>query len=153
MSILSKFRYKITDISVFQSIKDKMASCTFCKVSKDKLKRCVCGLAFYCNRECQTNDWDNHRPSCPPFIIKESPGKGKGVFASRKLNEGQVIIDEYPLLTLSGAISVAKFEADHYPFIDEETKAKILTLHDEAENFKTLDQQGSRLAVIEGSRG
>ena len=33
----------------------EMASCTFCKVSKDKLLRCVCGQAFYCNRECQTS--------------------------------------------------------------------------------------------------
>ena len=91
-----------------------MASCTFCKVSKDKLLRCVCGQAFYCNRECQTSDWDNHLPSCPPFIIKESPGKGMGVFASRKLNPGKVIIDEYPLLTLGGPTTVEEFnQLDH----------------------------------------
>ena len=61
-----------------------------------------------------------------------------GVFATRKLNPGKVIIDEYPLLTL-GPTSVGEFETNHYPFIDEETKAKILPLHDRAEDFKIFD--------------
>ena len=75
-----------------------MGLCDFCKVeSKEKLKTCVCKKASYCSRECQAQDWKNHKPSCPPFIIRESPGKGRGLFATRKIKEGQVILDEYPL--------------------------------------------------------
>ena len=107
----------------FQKVKLKMGLCDFCKVeSKEKLKTCVCKKASYCSRECQAQDWKNHKPSCPPFIIRESPGKGRGLFATRKIKEGQIILDEYPLLALSGEISLAEFQASHYPEIDNETK-------------------------------
>ena len=67
--------------------------CNFCKIDpKEPLKSCVCGQASYCSKECQLNDWKTHKPSCPPFIIRESPGKGKGLFATRKIKEGQIIL-------------------------------------------------------------
>ena len=115
-----------------------MGSCQLCK--KDSKMSCVCGNASYCGVECQKKDWKSHKPSCPPFVIRESPGKGRGLFATRKIKEGQVIIDEYPLLTLrAGGMSFSEFKTKHFPRIDENTKAKILQLHDPSENFKTLD--------------
>ena len=116
-----------------------MASCSFCKVaSKEKLKSCVCGKVSYCSKECQTKDWKVHKPSCPPFIIRESPGKGRGLFATRKIKEGQLILEEHPLLTL-GAIELNEFKINHFPNIDIDTKVKILQLHDPAENISTLE--------------
>ena len=119
-----------------------MAFCSFCKVvSKKQLKSCVCGKTFYCSKECQAKDWKSHKPSCPPYVIRESPGKGRGLFATRKIKEGQVIIEEYPLLTLGGEWSLEQFGADCFPNIEEETKAEILQLHDPAENIKKLDSK------------
>ena len=119
-----------------------MASCTFCKVdSQKKLKKCVCGKASYCSKECQAKDWKTHRPSCPQITIRESPGKGRGLFATRRIKGGQIILEEYPLITLSnvGEMSLDEFKANHYPYIDKETKTKILQLNDPAENMKKLD--------------
>ena len=77
-----------------------MGSCNYCKIdTKEQLKSCVCKKVSYCSKECQAKDWKTHKPSCPPFIIRESPGKGRGLFATRKIKEGQVILEEYPLLT------------------------------------------------------
>ena len=140
----SQSNYIIIRFSVFSETKDrvtrKMASCTFCKIDpKEQLKSCVCKKASYCSKECQAKDWKVHKPSCPPFIIRESPGKGRGLFATRKIKEGQIILEEYPLITISDGMSSSQFEAKYYPNIDDETKAKILQLYDPAENIKTLD--------------
>ena len=86
-----------------------MASCNFCKVDpkgKEKLKSCVCGKVSYCSKDCQVKDWKVHKPSCPPYVMRESPGKGRGFFATRKIKEGQLILEEYSLLVLTGAWTV-----------------------------------------------
>ena len=107
-----------------------MTSCNFCQANpKDQLKRCVCGKVFYCSKECQAKDWKTHKPSCPPFVIRESPGKGRGLFATRKIKEGQIILDEYPLFIFWQGMSFFEFGTSHYPNIDEETKEKILKLY------------------------
>ena len=117
-----------------------MGTCDFCKAeSEEQLKSCVCKKASYCSKECQAKDWKSHKPSCPPFIIRESPGKGRGLFATRNIKEGQLILEEYPLLTISDGKSLHEFTAIYYPNIEEDTKAKILKLHDPAENLKNLD--------------
>ena len=105
----------------------------------EQLKSCVCKKAFYCSKECQTKDWKTHKPSCPPFTIRDSPGKGRGLFATRQIKEGQIISDEYPLITLQAAVSLEEFKANIYPNIDQETKAKILQLNDPSNAIKTLD--------------
>ena len=119
-----------------------MASCDFCKnYPKEQLKSCVCGKVSYCSKECQIKDWKTHKPSCPPYVIKESPGKGRGLFATRKIKEGQIILEEYPLFTVPGKIGIKLYEflAIHVPNMDDDTKAKILHLNDPAENIKKLD--------------
>ena len=66
-----------------------MGLCAFCKIdSKEQLKSCVCKKVSYCSKDCQTKDWKSHKPACPPYVIRESPGKGRGLFATRKIKEG-----------------------------------------------------------------
>ena len=36
-------------------------------------------------------DWKTQKPFCPPYVIRESPGKGRGHFATRRIKEGQVL--------------------------------------------------------------
>ena len=125
-----------------------MAPCHFCKVvPKQQLKSCVCRKVSYCSKECQAKDWKAHKPSCRPFAIKDAPGKGKGLFATRNIQEGEVILEEYPLFTYSGAMTLQDFKFNHYPYMDEGTKAKILKLYDPAENFKKLDRKTARELV------
>ena len=121
--------------TVFQRL---MGSCDFCKVDcTDQLKSCVCKKVSYCSKECQAKDWKTHKPSCPPFIIKESPGKGKGLFATRRIKEGQIIVDEYPLLILRDGISLNEFKTHHYPNLDKETKDRILKLNSWSDEHTT----------------
>ena len=95
-----------------------MASCDFCKVEpKEPLKSCVCKKVFYCSKECQVKDWKTHKPSCPPFVIRESSGK------------------------YTDPMSLYEFKTIHYPHMDEKTKSVILQLHDPAENIKNLDRK------------
>ena len=128
-----------------------MGSCHFCKKNpKEQLKSCVCRKVSYCSKDCQAKDWKAHKPSCPPFVIKESPGKGRGLFATRKIKEGQIILEEYPLFRLTEAMfpmSLDAFETNHFPNMDEDTRAKILKLKDLAENMKNLDRKTARELV------
>jgi SET domain-containing protein len=43
-------------------------------------------------------------PSEAPFQLKPSPGKGWGVFATRKIKQGEVILTERPLFTIRQSI-------------------------------------------------
>ena len=127
-----------------------MASCSFCKEASEKqLKNCVCGKVSYCSRDCQAKDWKTHKPVCPPYVIRESPGKGRGLFATRKIKEGQIILEEYPLFTV--VMSFSELLADHYLCIDDETKAQILQLHDPAENIKTMDAETVKKLIRKNS--
>ena len=119
-----------------------MGTCDFCKINAElELKSCVCKKVSYCSKECQAKDWKSHKPSCPPFTIRESPGKGRGLFATRRIKEGQVILEEYPLLVLREGMSISEFRSDYFPSIDEETKSKIFKLNDPADDIKILDTE------------
>ena len=75
-------------------------------------------------------------------------GEGRGLFATPKIKPGQIILEEYPLLSLSGIddLSNNEFRTNHYPNVDKEIKAKILEFHDPAENIKTLEIERLRLS-------
>ena len=46
-------------------------NCTVCREQKDGNKRCSgCYMVFYCGRDCQAKDWDNHKDKCK-IIQKE----------------------------------------------------------------------------------
>ena len=80
------------------------ASCCFCKTQSEGLKSCVCGKVSYCGEECQTSDWKTHKVSCPPYTIKDVPGKGRAVVATRKIRakllDQSDPLDEIPALDL-----------------------------------------------------
>ena len=125
-----------------------MACCSFCKADPPvtPLKTCVCGGAVYCSKECQRKDWTNHRASCHLFTVREIPGKGRGLFATRKINPGKIILEEGPLLTMkdtivSTRVSLDVFERFYLPTIDGQTKARILQLHDPVDNFEHLTSE------------
>ena len=75
-----------------------MAVCTVC--GNPTTKRCgKCSKAWYCRTECQRSDWKDHKKVCNyPFEIKESEGKGLGLFATRDLQVGDLVVREDPIL-------------------------------------------------------
>lgn len=74
--------------------------CNYCAV-EDARKSCICGEVWYCGTECQKKDWKNHKTTCPPFYVKNIPGKGNGLVAVRKINFGDKIFQEKPLLVIN----------------------------------------------------
>lgn len=79
--------------------KEQLQTCSNIGCSSEKeLKLCICGKISYCGVDCQKSHWKIHRPSCPPFILKDIPGKGKGLVATRKLALGTIILNEEPLM-------------------------------------------------------
>ena len=70
--------------------------------------------------------------SRPAYRVTEVPGKGRGLVATRQIQPGEIILEERPLLLLDGN-----------PLeISEETRAKLLTLHDLADNYVELISEG-----------
>ena len=117
------------------------SSCGFCKVDSAELKSCACKKVSYCGEDCQKADWKNHKPSCPLYIIREAPGKRLGVFATRKIRNGEIIMEELPILLLRDGLSGNEFMTDHFPNISEETKSKIFKLRDPADNIIALNSE------------
>ena len=130
-----------------------MLVCSFCE--KDSLlNSCVCGKVSYCGLECQKRDWMTHKPNCPPFKIINIPGKGRGIVATRKINVGDIILEEMPLMVIDSAnseISASGFQKK-YETLDNTTKEKILSLFDPLCDEIKLDMKTS-ISKIEASLG
>ena len=104
----------------------KMVDCTVCGIPT--AKKCgKCGKVWYCSRNCQTQDWKNHKGNCNPFDIKETEGKGLGVFATLDLDVGDLIVREDPILQFDGPGSFLQFRAA-FEELSRADKAKILAL-------------------------
>ena len=76
-----------------------MPACNQCK-KPEASNSCICGAVSYCGAECQKKDWKKHKANCPPFSVQVIPGKGKGLIAVRKINFGEKILQEKPLLVI-----------------------------------------------------
>merc|ERR1712004_562170 len=57
-----------------------------------------CCQVRYCSREHQREDWAEHKSRCRPVAIRDIKDKGKGLVATRSLKEGEVVLQELPLL-------------------------------------------------------
>ncbi|KAL5265128.1 hypothetical protein ACHWQZ_G006014 [Mnemiopsis leidyi] len=109
-----------------------MANCTVC--GKQTTKQCgKCSNAWYCRTECQRSDWKNHKKVCKyPFEIKESEGKGLGLFATRDLQIGDLVVCEDPIIYLSdgikGVLKSPQTFKHTYENLGVEERNKILAL-------------------------
>ena len=84
------------------AVQDLDNNCATC--GSTTTKKCgKCCKVHYCCRDCQVKDWKNHKLNCNPFEIKESSGKGLGLFATCDLNIGDLIVrPEHPILFFEG---------------------------------------------------
>jgi 2-polyprenyl-3-methyl-5-hydroxy-6-metoxy-1,4-benzoquinol methylase len=50
------------------------SECSFCNEVSQSLKKCKqCGKAQYCNKQCQTKHWPEHKSNCKKFAKAEAP--------------------------------------------------------------------------------
>jgi len=121
-----------------------MQLCNFCKAETLK-NGCSCGKVSYCGIECQKSDWKSHKPTCPPFKITKLPGRGRGVLATRKINIGEIIMEELPLMVIDSPDSEVAVEVFKKEFTktDNETKQKVLSLFDPLNDEIKLEMQNS----------
>lgn len=76
-------------MGINESIKPELSAsspltCHFCKKSSpSSLARCsLCQKIYYCNRQCQTNDWKMHKPNCEE--LRRTPGE-------KRLKQGRYV--------------------------------------------------------------
>ena len=101
-----------------EPLKDWRA-CSVCKGKKTEtgskvLLTCFkCHAITYCGVECQKADWERHEWNCHPVMVKEFPGKGRGLVAARDIEKGEMIFKDKPVIKLAidaeGKIKDPKF--------------------------------------------
>lgn len=64
------------------------------------LKCTGCKMVHYCDVACQKKHWKKHKDDCRCYNIVDSEGKGKGMVARRKIEEGEIIVKEKPLFVV-----------------------------------------------------
>ena len=110
----------------------RMTVCTVC--GNPTTNKCgKCSNAWYCRTECQKSDWKTHKKVCNyPFEIKESEGKGLGLFATRDLQVGDLVVREDPILHFkSGGAALLKSSQlfkEAYEKLERSKKNKITAL-------------------------
>ncbi|XP_071538278.1 SET domain-containing protein SmydA-8-like isoform X2 [Panulirus ornatus] len=55
-----------------------------------------CRSVFYCSRECQKQDWKNHKGKCKPYVVQNHSIYGRHMVATRDIRAGEVILKESP---------------------------------------------------------
>ena len=86
-----------------------------------------CGSVWYCSRDCQKKDWKTHKINCKPYEIRESNGKGLGLFATCNLEIGDLIVGEDPILYFEGPGPSFQFK-DVFERLNRDDKDRILSL-------------------------
>ena len=108
-----------------------MSLCETC--GEQASKKCSrCHKVRYCKRTCQRKDWARHKSNCGPFEMRESPGQGFGLFATRDLDIGDLIVQEEPILYIEGGtdrfLRNPEVLREAFEGLDESARGRILSL-------------------------
>eukprot|EP00919_Chromeraceae_sp_WS-2016_P015014 GHVR01035327.1.p1 GENE.GHVR01035327.1~~GHVR01035327.1.p1 ORF type:complete len:335 (+),score=52.86 GHVR01035327.1:42-1046(+) len=85
--------------------------CAYCYKQDPSLSLCAkCGKRRFCSKQCQESDWSTgHKHWCGvsgeigfDYEVRESPGKGLGVFVLRQFLKNEKIMMERPLMRSVG---------------------------------------------------
>ena len=86
---------------------------------------------------CSNRGLECDEAACPPYRVTQVLGKGRGLVATRRINVGEVLLEEMPMMVIESRhskISLKEFR-EHYDRLDTETKAKILELNDSTHDY------------------
>ena len=87
-----------------ESMKDHRTcfKCQLTVTGKKRLLTCIkCHAITYCGAECQRADWERHNWNCVPVMVREFPGKGRGIVAARDIKMGEEIFKDKPVIKLA----------------------------------------------------
>ena len=119
--------------------------CNTCQKTGEDVMRCVCKTVHYCSKDCQKKDWKTHKKDCPPFVVKEVEGKGRGMFATRDIAQTSIIFLDEPVLEVEDGIDDSESEErlfKDYNKLPESTQKAILNLHDNyGEDFPSVPEK------------
>ena len=105
-------------------------------------KICVrCKSTHYCSKDCQLASWPTHKLICSAKVeLKESGGRGVGLFARISFATGDEIYREKPLLVYPGNVPsvnrqeandlMASYVADIFSGLSDATKHAVMDLRD-----------------------
>ena len=79
---------------------DKCRKCF--KTSSKKCSRCR--AVSYCSAECQRSDWSRHKKLCAPVVVRDLPGRGNGLVATKKLSMGDLIVSDSAVIRVEADI-------------------------------------------------
>jgi len=82
-----------------EEIPDDSGPCPACgKIATTKCT--ACKQVYYCKRDCQKKDWKTHKPLCKamPYKIARNSVLGNHILANRDIKEGEIILQESPLV-------------------------------------------------------
>ena len=113
-----------------------MEKCNYCREAPAS-KTCVCNQSSYCSLDCQKKDWKRHKTSCKPYTIRRSEGKGNGLFATRKIKFGEVILRDKPMMIIKNG------NCDSFDSWCEHVILTVKSLQpEEADQFQRLADNG-----------
>lgn len=116
------------------------ATCRSCKKTEDVKLACVCMKVNYCSKQCQRDDWKSHKHSCVTFTVGSVDGKGRGMFATRNLAPGSVVLVEKPVLSVDVKKKNDKKQQkilQDFKKLPEDVQTEVLKLHDPEESSST----------------
>lgn len=74
-----------SDQEVKTVINYSLGCCNWCGARNVKINRCsACKIPFYCSKDCQTRDWNNHKDFCKMVGRKDEDTEKKNVVVKKK---------------------------------------------------------------------
>ncbi|KAI5755770.1 hypothetical protein M8J77_019534 [Diaphorina citri] len=71
--------------------------CEVCKVAAS-LKCGGCNQVFYCSKSHQKQHWKEHKPGCAKYKVVRNDILGRHMVATKDIREGEIILEEKPLV-------------------------------------------------------
>ena len=100
--------------------------CEVCGATGELAQCGGCCQVSYCSQRCQRTHWKSHKIVCKPYKVCPAPGKGLGLFATRTIKLGELIMRERPTLIKQGN---SPSLLDQFSRLDKAVQEEILQLH------------------------
>ena len=101
--------------------------CEVCGATGDLAQCAGCCQVSYCSQQCQKSHWKTHKIVCKPYKVGPASGKGLGLFATRTIKLGDLIMREKPRLIKQQNYPSSLLE--QFSQLDKAVQDEILKLH------------------------
>ena len=127
-----------------------MGECAEC--SGAARSQCVCGRVWYCSKQCQRAHWRLHRRDCDKVLLATVGGeKGRGLVASQRIQWGEEILREQPLLLINNSSSLLAWSDTVLGLVRDLAERERRQLEELADNSGLADT--AEFLYLRGVRG